>query len=52
MNSFNCGVNRIKIIDTKHPMYGQGGTIWRLRFSDDQAWVTMDNELPEELQNF
>jgi len=38
---------RVRVVATDHPLVGWSGTVVRLRFGDDGAWVKMDDELPE-----
>ena len=51
MNHFEDD-QRVKVITTSHPLFGQTGTVWRLHMRDSDAWVDMDTELPDELRSF
>ena len=46
------GGERVKIIDSKHPLFNKTGIIARLRISDNGAWVNMDKNIPESLASF
>jgi hypothetical protein len=50
VKSFN-GVNRIRIT-AKGPLKGRTGTVHRRCISSNEAWVTMDKELPKKFQSF
>lgn len=43
---------RIKITNTDHPLHGKFGTVVRLRFSDNMAWVEMDHREHNNLELF
>jgi len=49
MNKFK---NAQRIMVVQGLLEGEAGTVWRLRYCDNQAWVRMDNEPPEELRSF
>ncbi len=51
MKSFEHG-GRIKISAKDHPMYETHGTVARLRFADEWAWVNMDCEPAKSLEAF
>lgn len=41
---------RVKVITP--PLKGRFGNVVRLRMSDDNAWVAMDEDIPEEIRSF
>lgn len=43
---------RVRVVETGHPLEGEHGVVERLRMSDSAAWVTMDNPLPDALRSF
>ena len=42
----------MKVIAIRHPLFGQIGTVWRVHMRNDDAWVEMNVDLPDELRSF
>ena len=43
---------RVKVNAIGHPLLGQTGTVWRVHMRDNDAWIDMDGDLPDELRSF
>lgn len=46
------GVSRIKVTDEEHALVGRTGKVIRPVKMSGNAWVRMDEEIPEELRSF
>jgi hypothetical protein len=51
LHSF-AGVERVRVIDEDSPIVGRCGTVHRRLHASFEAWVRMDEEIPEELRRF
>ena len=51
MKHFEEG-QQVRVTATGHPLLGQTGTVWRVHMRDNDAWVDMDGDLPDELRSF
>lgn len=51
MKSFTVGA-KVKVTASDHPLAEKTGTVRRLRYGDNAAWVNMDDEIPEVIRMF
>src|ERR1019366_7056851 len=43
---------KVKVTQPDHRLFGKIGTVWRMLIRDSSAWVTMDEDIPEDMCRF
>ena len=51
LSSFNKNVTRVRVVNEDSPLAGKMGTFVRRVTQSSEAWVRMDEELPEALRS-